>query len=583
MVKMRINYPHFLIALNYIFRYNLIYEVITMKTWEDVANLIFPEITETIEDLNKLYPERNLKEGAMVTRFAPSPTGFLHTGSLFVSLLCYTFARQSNGVFYVRLEDTDQKREIEGSGDLLINELRRFNVIPNEGYLGDKEEGTYGPYQQSKRQHIYDICIKYLISIGKAYPCFCSQEELDALREEQERNKIRPGYYGYYAKYKQISADEAYNLVESGKEYIIRFRSEGSFLNKIKVHDVIRGDLELSENDLDIVIRKKDGLPTYHFAHLVDDHFMHTTHVIRGEEWLPSLPIHIDLFKAMNWVAPSYAHVPAIMKMDNGNRRKISKRKDPEAAVSYFIDNGYPTEALLEYLFTIANSNYEEWRLENKEVPFDSFHLTFDKISKDGALFDLEKIKFLSKEYISRLSAEALNKEILTWSNKYDQELYQRINSNPSFFINILNIERNIEKPRKDYEKYSDIKDATSFFYKDEFDKLDLSSYQFDLERFDKELIKDILVKYLEVFKDEESEENWFNVVKELTVKVGFCDNVKEYKKNKEAYKGHVGDIASIIRVSLTSKTQSPNLFCIIKVIGIEEAKRRIEKVIKEL
>ncbi len=554
-----------------------------MKTWNDVANLIFPNINETIEDLNKRFPKRNLKEGALVTRFAPSPTGFLHTGSLFTTLLCYRFAKQSNGIFYIRLEDTDQKREISGSGDLLIKELERFNIIPDEGYLGDKEVGNYGPYKQSERGHIYDICIKELIAKGRAYPCFCTQEELDALREEQERNKIRTGYYGFFAKYKQTSSDDAYKLVSEGKPYIIRFRSNGSFLNKIKVHDEIRGDLELSENDLDIVIRKNDNLPTYHFAHLVDDHFMGTSLVMRGEEWLPSLPIHIELFEAMGWEAPKYAHIPAIMKMDNGNRRKISKRKDPEAAVSYFIENGYPKEGLIEYLFTIANSNFEEWRNENKDKNLEDFTITFDKISKDGALFDMEKIKFLSKEYLARLDASTLENQILDWANVFNKELEERILSDKEYFKNILNIERNIEKPRKDYEKYSDVKEATRYFYKDIYDGIDINSYQFDHERFDNNLIRDVLSTYLTKFSDVNSEEEWFNTVKEVTNMVGFCDNVKEYKKNKEAYKGHVGDIASMIRISITSKSQTPNLFAIIKVIGFDEAKRRINHVIEAL
>ena len=554
-----------------------------MSTWNDVAELIFPNIKETIEDLEKRFPKRNLKEGAMVTRFAPSPTGFLHTGSLFTTLLCYKFARQTNEIFYVRLEDTDQKREIEGSGDLLINELKKFDIIPNEGFLGETQVGEYGPYKQSERASIYDVCIKYLISIGRAYPCFCSAEELNALREEQEKNKIRPGYYGSFAKYSKTTADEAIELIKSNKPYIIRFRSNGTFLNKIKVNDCIRGEMELSENDLDIVIRKADNLPTYHFAHLVDDHFMRTTHVLRGEEWIASLPIHVQLFNAMGWEAPNYAHVPAIMKMDNGNKRKISKRKDPEAAVSYFIDNGYPVEGLLEYLYTFANSNFEEWRNSNKNASFDDFTISFSKISKDGALFDMEKIKFLSKEYIAKLDKVTLCDNILNWSSKYDLELNNRIKQDRNYFESILNIERNIEKPRKDYEKYSDIKQATSFFYKNDYDSIPLSNFQFDLERFDKELIKNILKEYLNIFKKTETEEEWFNDVKVLTNKVGFCDNVKVYKQNKELYKGHVGDIASIIRVAITSKTQSPNLFQIINVLGIDEVIRRINKIIEEL
>ena len=554
-----------------------------MITWNDVAELVFPDVKESVDDLEKRFPKRDLKEGAMVTRFAPSPTGFLHTGSLFTTLLDYKFAKQSGGVFMIRLEDTDQKREIEGSGELLINELKKFAIEPDEGYLGDKEKGAYGPYKQSDRAEIYKVVIKEFLRQGKAYPCFCSPEELKALREEQERNKIRPGYYGYFAKYRHLSAEEAYNMIKEGKPYIIRFRSTGTFLNKLPVHDEIRGDLELSENDLDIVIFKGDGLPTYHFAHLVDDHFMRTTHVIRGEEWLPSLPIHVDLFKALNWELPKYAHVPAIMKIDNGNRRKLSKRKDNEAAVSYFLDNGYPTVAFLEYLYTIANSNYEEWRNENKDKPYDSFDLTFEKFSKDGALFDLEKIKFLSREYLASLSAEEFKDEILKWAKVYNDKIGPRIEQDPAYMVKILNIERGGEKPRKDYEKYSDVYDLTSFFYDEDYNALDFASFPFNYERFDKKLIKDVLKEYVNRLNLDLSEEEWFNEVKRLTVDFGFADNVKVWKKNKETYPGHVGDIAEMIRIALTGRKQTPNLYNIFQVLGIERSKARLNKVIASL
>ncbi len=554
-----------------------------MITWNDVAELIFPDITETVDDLEKRYPPRKLPEGAMVTRFAPSPTGFLHTGSLFTTLLDYRLARQSQGVFMVRLEDTDQKREIEGSGELLINELAKFNIVPDEGYLGVKELGIYGPYKQSQRAPIYNVCIKEFIKQGKAYPCFCTPEELKTLREEQERNKIRPGYYGYFAKYRSLSAQEAYDKIKSGMPYIIRFRSTGTFLNKLPVHDEIRGDLELSENDLDIVIQKGDGLPTYHFAHLVDDHFMRVTHVIRGEEWLPSLPIHVDLFKSMGWELPKYAHVPSIMKIDNGNRRKLSKRKDAEAAVSFFLDNGYPKEALLEYLFTVANSNYEEWRNANKEAPFDSFNITFEKISKDGALFDLEKIKYLCREYIASLTATDFANRVEVWTKMYDEEMYQRIQSNKDFFVSILGIERGGDKPRKDYEKYSDVKELTSFFYDSDFMALKVEEMPFNTEKFSKDLIKQVLSAYKARLNLDISEEEWFNEVKKLSVDFRFADNVKEWKKNKDAYPGHVGDIAEMIRIAITGRRQSPNLYSVLKVIGIDSVKARIDHVTNQL
>ena len=360
-----------------------------MITNKELANIIFPDIKETIEDLEKRYPQRNLKEGAEVTRFAPSPTGFLHTGSLFTSMICRKVASQTGGVFYIRLEDTDTKREIQGSGEQLLSQLKIFNIIPDEGYLGDHEEGNYGPYKQTKRADIYKVAIKHLIEKGRAYPCFCSPEELEEIRKEQEAHKLNPGYYGEFARCRNLSPDMAKERIERGDPFVIRFKSNGNHLNKITVHDMVHGDFEIAQNDQDIVIYKGDGLPTYHFAHCVDDHFMRTTTVIRGEEWISSLPIHVELFEAMGWKAPNYAHLPVIMKIDEvtGNKRKLSKRKDNEAAVSYFIEDGYPAEALIMYLMTIANTNFEEWILNNKFEGMEDFLFSFNNMSLDGALF----------------------------------------------------------------------------------------------------------------------------------------------------------------------------------------------------
>lgn len=554
-----------------------------MKNYNDLANLIFPNINETIEDLEKKYPKRNLKEGAYVTRFAPSPTGFLHSGSLFTTIVDYWFAKQTGGIFYIRLEDTDQKREIEGSGVTLLNELAKFNIIPDEGYLGNGEKGNYGPYIQSKRSHIYDIVIKDLIKKGRAYPCFCSSEELEELRRMQEKKKIRPGYYGKYAKYHSISPDEAIERINNGEPYIIRFKSNGNEENKITVYDEIRGKLDLTENDLDIVIRKSDGLPTYHFAHLVDDHFMHTNLVIRGEEWLPSLPIHYELFKTMNWEFPKYAHLPVVMKIgENGSRRKLSKRLDAEAAVSYFLDNGYPKDGLLEYLLTIINSNFEEWRMANPKAKLNEFKLTFEKFSSDGALFDLAKIKNICKEVLSRMNKTEITNETYNWASTYDLELKQLIDQDRNYFETIMNIEREIEKPRKDYEKYSDIKESVLFFY---------DSYYEDMLKeelpFNPSISKEDTINVLETFKKNNNlslnETDWFNNLKQIAVQCGFCDNVKEYKKNKEAYKGHIGDVASIIRIAMCTKTKSPNLYDILQILGKERYEERINTIINKI
>ena len=547
-----------------------------MNDYVKLAELIFPDITETIEDLEKRYPARNLPNGAMVTRFAPSPTGFLHTGSLFTSLIDKKVADQTGGVFYIRLEDTDTKREIKGAGDALLKEMALFDVVPNEGYLGDDNEiGEYGPYRQSRRGRIYKTVIKQMIKDNLAYPCFCTPEELSELRAYQEKNKIIPGYYGEYAKYRDLDPKVAMEKIQNGEPYVIRFKSRGNHLNKVEVFDEIRGHLELSENDQDIVILKSDDLPTYHFAHLVDDHFMHTTHIIRGEEWLPSLPIHIELFNSLGFELPKYCHVPVIMKIENGNRRKLSKRKDAEAAVSFFLEQGYPTDGFLEYLLTIANSNFEEWRSANLDKDMYDFELTFSKMSLDGALFDLAKVQNICKELLARLSAEELTSRVKTWASKYDEELYNMINQDEEFFTKIMNIEKGGEKPRKDYEKYGDISPIISFFYKDKYQEIANNPFEFN-PNISKEDIRNVINHYKETFNLELSEEEWFANVKQVGIDLGFAGTPKEWKKNKEAFKGHVGDIAEILRISMSGRKQTPNLYYIMKILGREEVLNRL-------
>jgi len=554
-----------------------------MANYTDLANLIFPNIIKTIDDLENIYPKRNLPEGAMVTRFAPSPTGFLHTGSLFTSLVSARYAKQSGGVFYIRLEDTDTKREIAGSGESLIEQLAVFDVIPDEGYISDsKEVGSYGPYKQSQRSEIYNTVIKHLISIGRAYPCFCSAEELAQLRAEQEANKEIPGYYGKYAKYRDLPVDEAIARINNGDSYIIRFKSMGDHNNKVSFHDEIKGDLELTENDQDIVILKGDGLPTYHFAHLVDDHFMRTTHITRGEEWLSSLPIHLELFDAMGYERPKYAHLPVIMKVENGNRRKLSKRKDEEAAVSYFLEQGYPKYGFIEYLLTIANSNYEAWRDQNLDKDFYDFKLSFDKMSLDGALFDIAKVANISKERMAYKKASVLCEEVKAWAKSYDEAFYNKIIADEAFFTSILNIEREKEKPRKDYAKYSDIYPIISFFYDDVYNQIDKANLEWN-PQMDKADIKAVLTDYINTMDLSLSEEDWFNSIKALAARHGFADNIKEWKKDKEAYKGHVGDVSEFLRIALSGKKNSPNLYCVIQILGKEKVVSRINETLANI
>lgn len=549
--------------------------------YQQLADLIFPEVTETIDDLEKRFPPRDLLEGAMVTRFAPSPTGFLHTGSLFAAMISSKFAHQTGGVFYIRLEDTDQKREIVGSGNSLISQLAKFGVNPDEGYLGNNsddtiiEKGLYAPYVQSKRASIYKVVIKYMIQHNMAYPCFCSQDELSEMRKKQEANKENFGYYGEYAKCSRLTPDEAITKIKNNESYVIRFRSMGDYHNKIEINDAIRGHIEMAQNDQHIVILKGDGLPTYHFAHLVDDHFMRTTHITRGEEWMPSIPIHLELFDAMNWVRPTYAHLPVIMKLDNGNRRKLSKRKDPEAAVSFFLEQGYPVEGFMEYLYTIANSNYEAWRDVNPDANKDDFLFSFEKMSLDGALFDLAKVQNLCKEKLGHMTTVNFAKEATSWAKEYDHELYEMIMRDPAYFAKIVGIEREKENPRKDYEKFMDIKPLIRFFYDDYYDQMINSDLVFP-ENLKKEDIVKVIKKYLEVFDLTLSEEDWFNQIKMVSVECGFASSAKEWKKNKEAFLGHVGDVAAILRIIVTLRQQSPNLYYVMQIIGKDRVSKRL-------
>lgn len=540
-----------------------------MTKQEELAKLMCPNVKMTIEDLEKKYPPRNLKEGAKVTRFAPSPTGFLHTGSLFASFVASKIAHDSDGIFYLRIEDTDTKREVKGSVDTLVKQLSLFNITIDEGYGFN---GQYGPYLQSERSDIYNSVIYEMVCKGLAYPCFCSSEELNATREIQTSNKERPGYYGKYAKCRNLSIDEAIMKIKNGEPYVVRFKSDGNFENHIDFHDEIRGDLSLSENDLDIVIRKSDGLPTYHFAHVCDDHFMRTTHVIRGEEWLPSAPIHVQMFKALNFKLPHYAHLPVIMKNDNGNRRKLSKRLDPEASVSYFVEQGYPTEALLIYLCTIANSNYEEFRLANVDSKVSDFKLSYDKFSLDGALFDLEKINNISKDVIFKMPIDELIEKVKNWAKTYDNNLYNLILEDEDMFKKIMNFGKNDPQPRKDYYKYAEIYSHIQYMYKSSFDSLLAEETPYD---------KALVSKVCSVFKEsllngmKPNKEDWFAYQKEIARKLDFAYNKKDMRDNQLTYM--FSDYMAIIRVALTKRKNAFDLVDIIETIGINETIRRLD------
>lgn len=545
----------------------------------ELVKLIFKdEKLHTIAELEKMFPKRNLKPEALVTRFAPSPTGFLHTGSLFASLISWRFAKQTDGVFYVRLEDTDTKREIAGTGEQVLKELKDFGIEPDESFL---KSGEYAPYIQSKRKIIYDSVIAEMIRKDLAYPCFMTQSELNDLRKVQEKNKQNPGYYGEFARDRFLSDKEAIAKIKAGVDFVIRFKSPGVANKKVKVRDLIRGDLEIPENIQDIVIMKNDGLPTYHFAHLVDDHFMHTTTITRGEEWLSSLPIHLQLFDTLGFSRPDYAHLPVIMKVDeSGQRRKLSKRKDPEAAVSYFLERGYPPLAFIEYLLTIANSNFEEWRIQNPDKSIFDFNLSFEKISLDGALFDIEKVKYFAKEYLGNLSTKQFYKESLTWAKVYSKELHDFISKDPEYFKQIISIERETEKPRKDCASFSEIMPLIGF--------MDDSIYSSNLTKdlvFSEKLTD---AQVLEILRQYEanadivnltSESEWFEAFKTLFSKLKYATNKKEYKANSENYIGMIADVAEVLRVALALKKSTPNFYLIQKIMGPARIKQRISQV----
>ncbi len=548
----------------------------------DLAELLFPDVTMTIDDLEAKYPARNLPEGAQVTRFAPSPTGFLHTGSLFTSMISYTLAKQSGGVYFFRLEDTDTKRTIEGSGDLLIDQLSQFGIVADEGYTPNGDNGAYGPYQQSKRRDIYRTVIKQMIKDGSAYPDFCTPEDLDAIRKTQEANKVLPGYYGKYARDRNLTVDERIAKIKAGTPWVIRFRSLGDHDRKIKFNDAIRGEIELQDNDTDVVILKSDGLPTYHFAHVVDDHFMRTTVITRGEEWIPSTPIHLGMFKSLGWHAPRYAHIPSIMKLDHGNKRKLSKRKDPEAAVSYFLEQGYEPESLLVYLMSIANSNFEEWTSANKTYDFSKFAFRLKKMSLDGALFDQDKLNYFGKEMIAKTPLDKLFADVKSYAEKYDKVFYAHIENDENYFKKILNIEKDRKNPRKDYAKFADIYPLTKFFYADEYAKILANPLPFN-PSYTKEDIIGVLSDCADKMLFGTDESAWWNGMKDIVSAHGFAVSNKDYLAHPELYKGNVSDGSGVLRVAITGAKDSPNLHEILEILGKDEVLRRIQLVINSL
>ena len=549
--------------------------------YKDLANLIFPDAKD-ISYYEEKYPERNLPEGAIVTRFAPSPTGFVHIGGLYQALVAREVAKKTGGVFFLRVEDTDQKREVENGVTGIVNSLKDFDMAPDEGMITDTEEiGNYGPYKQSLRKEIYQAYAKYLISQGKAYPCFCTPEEGEEIRKKQEAAKVRTGYYGVWAKCRNITVEEAYKKIENGESYIIRFKSPGREDRKIKHKDIIKGNVDFPENDQDIVIIKADGLPTYHFAHAVDDHLMRTTHVIRSDEWLSSVPLHLQLFHELGFKAPKYAHISPIMKNDNGNKRKLSKRKDPEAAVSYYKEEGIPVNAVKEYLLNIANSTFENWRRANPDKSMDEFDFQLNKMSVSGALFDMVKLLDIGKTVISKMTAEEVYENSLKWAEEYDRELLEML-QDKEYSLRVFGIERGNKKPRKDISKWSEVKYNIEYMYDDKFYSKE-QEYQYQVIAY-KEDIEKILNLYIEkYYNDNDDKQTWFDKIKELAGEMGYAKEVKEFKANPGMYKAHVGDVSTVLRIALTARANTPDMYEIMQVLGKDRIQKRFETAIKNL
>ena len=543
-------------------------------TREEYADLILPNVKHTAAYYEQLYPERDLAEGAIVTRYAPSPTGFVHIGALYSAFIGSKMAQQTNGVFFLRIEDTDQKRSIDDGVNKIIDDLIKFDINFDERVTKDGDKGAYGPYTQSQRKDIYQAFAKKLIIEDKAYPCFCSESQNKADREVQEKHKERLGYYGKWAKCRHLSMEEVVQRISNGEKYIIRLKSPGDFNKRFTFKDCIKGKAELPENDEDFPIIKSDGLPTYHFAHAIDDHLMRSTHIIRGDEWYPSVPKHTQLFVMLGFKVPKYAHISPLLKEDNGTRRKISKRKDPEAAISFYHEKGIPNQAIMLYLETVANSNFEMWLEQNKDKDPEEFILDFKKMPTGGTMFDYDKLINISKNYISRLKASEVYDLALVHAQTYDKELEELLEKYKDYSIKIFNIERNQKKPRKDIAYFGDVKNQIWYMYDELFNP---PVYEWQKIQ-DKNEIKLILNTYInEYYDNNDDKDTWFQKMKTLANKLGYAGEMKDYKENPDNYKGNITDVSMVLRVALTSKSMTPDLYDIMQLLGPERMKKRME------
>ena len=545
--------------------------------YQALAQLLFPNVTETCEEVEARFPGRELPEGAVVSRMAPSPTGFVHLGNLVQGTISERMAHQSGGVLFLRVEDTDAKREVPGAVEVLIDTLKHYGIQFDEGATHDGDAGNYGPYRQRQRAAIYHVFAKKLVSEGKAYPCFCTEEELTAMREQQEAAKVNFGYYGQYAMWRDRSLEDVQAQLSAGNPWVLRFRSTGSIENQFKFDDLVKGKLTITENDIDHVLLKSDGIPTYHFAHAVDDHLMHTTHVVRGDEWMATLPFHIQLFQALGFKLPKYVHIGPLMKMDGTSKRKLSKRKDPELALTYSKAEGFPIAAVKEYIMTILNSNFEDWRRANPDADLDDFKFSPKKLNPAGSLFDYAKLVDVSKNVISRMDAETVYTLLTEWAQEFDPDFGAKLASDAAFATRILAIGRGGKKPRKDLAVWKDAKDYMGFFY-DAY----LTAPVFD-EKFQKATIKTALEKFVNLYDYNDDSAVWFDKVKAITENLGFTTDMKAYKADPTAFPGTVADISTFIRQAVTGKTNAPDLHTVMQILGAERSIARINAVISTL
>jgi len=538
-----------------------------------LANALIPD--ENVKPLSyyeECYPERGLEKGAQVTRLAPSPTGFMHIGNLYVALANERIAHQSGGVFYLRIEDTDDKRKVEGAVDVIHSSLKYFGVAFDEGA---DLCGEYGPYYQRQRAEIYHAYAKDLIMKGLAYPCFCGEDELEKTREYQTENKLLPGYYGEFAKCRNLTEEEIYENLKAGKPYVIRLKSQGDVEKKHEFHDAVKGDITVTENNQDVVILKSDGIPTYHFAHAIDDHFMRTTLVIRGEEWLSSLPIHIELFNALGFRLPKYGHNCSIQKIDGEVRRKLSKRKDPEASLTFYREQGYHPEAVRTYMMTLLNSNFEEWLLKNPDKPLDEFKYSIGKMGKSGALFDIVKLNDISKTYMAKLDEKQMFAFLKTWAEEYGTDEQKKYFDDEEYLLKVLVLCMGIggKKRRKDFICAKQALETVAYFFDDTF----APTYEY---RFDCALVKKILQGFKSAYSYADDCSVWFDKVKSVASENGFATDMKAYKANPENYPGNVSDVAEMLRIATTGLTNTPDLWTIMQILGEEKTLERLEKAI---